>query len=170
LQPAIHTHNLIKWFPKTRRLGDLLRVRATSEPTLAVDGVSFDVQPGEIFGLVGPNGAGKTTLVKLLTTLILPTSGEARIGSYDFTNETLIKAIVGLMTCNERSFYYWLSGRDNLRFYAGLHNLSPAQTAQRINELTALLDLGEFLDKRYDLYSMGLMNFHRRSAGTRIQA
>ncbi|HOU11964.1 MAG TPA: ABC transporter ATP-binding protein/permease [Anaerolineae bacterium] len=156
MQPAIHTRNLTKWFPKPRRLSSLLRFKAAPGETLAVDGVSFDVQPGEIFGLVGPNGAGKTTLVKLLTTLILPTSGEAQVGGYDCTDEAPIKAMIGLMTCNERSFYPRLSGRENLRFYAGLLNLSPAATAQRIEELADLLDLREFLDKRYDLYSLGM--------------
>ncbi len=156
MQPAIHTRNLTKWFPKPRRLSSLLRFKAAPGETLAVDGVSLDVQPGEIFGLVGPNGAGKTTLVKLLTTLILPTSGEAQIGGYDYADEAPIKAMIGLMTCNERSFYPRLTGRENLRFYAGLQNLTPAETAQRIEELADLLDLREFLDKRYDLYSLGM--------------
>ncbi len=156
MRPAIHTHNLTKWFPKPRRLSSLLRFKAAPGETLAVDGVSFDVQPGKIFGHVGPNGAGKTTLVKLLTTLILPTSGEAQVGGHDYTDEALIKAMIGLMTCNERSFYPRLSGRENLRFYAGLQNLPPAETAQRIEKLADLLDLREFLDKRYDLYSLGM--------------
>jgi ABC-2 type transport system permease protein len=126
--------------------------------TLAVDRVSLDVAQGEVFGLVGPNGAGKTTLVKMLTTLILPTSGTARVGGFPLggEHERRIKASIGLVTGNERSFYPRLSCRENLRFYAGLHDLSPAQADRRIAELSDLLELDDFLEKRYDVCSTGM--------------
>jgi ABC-2 type transport system permease protein len=131
---------------------------ARQEGTLAVDQVTFDVSQGEVFGLVGPNGAGKTTLVEMLATLILPTSGAAQVVGYELCdeNERRIKASIGLVTGNERSFYPRLSCRENLRFYAGLHHLSSTQTEQRITELTHLLDLSDFLDKRYDTCSTGM--------------
>jgi ABC-2 type transport system permease protein len=153
---AIQTHSLTKRFPKPGRLGGLTHPFVKEEGTLAVDRVNVKVKCGEIFGLVGPNGAGKTTLVKMLSTLILPTSGSARIKGYDLTDEGAIKASIGLVTGNERSFYQRLSCRENLRFYAGLHNLSSSQAEQRIGELSRLLGLDEFLDKRFDTCSTGM--------------
>jgi len=153
LSLAIQTRDLTKWFPLPGRLGLPF---ARRKGTLAVDRVSIEVEEGEIFGLVGPNGAGKTTLVKMLATLILPTSGTARVNGYDLSQEDRIKATIGLVTGDERSFYWRLSCRENLRFYAGLYNLSPSQTERRINELSRLLGLDDFLDKRFDTCSTGM--------------
>jgi ABC-2 type transport system permease protein len=161
-QPAIHAEHLTKWFPRPRRLRDLLPPYAlhpstgAGDGTLAVDHASFDVWPGEVFGLVGPNGAGKTTLVKMLATLILPTSGTARVYGHDLRDEAAIKQHLGLVTCNERSFYPRLTCRENLRFYGGLQDLSAERIARRLDELAALLDMGDFLDKRFDRCSRGM--------------
>ena len=152
---AIQTQELTKRFPRTGR-GRLLPSLSREEGTLAVDRVSLAVKRGEIFGLVGPNGAGKTTLVKMLCTLILPTSGAAWINGHPLADEASVKRSIGLVTGDERSFYWRLSCRDNLRFYAGLHNLTPAQAEVRIAELSALLGLGDFMDKRYDACSTGM--------------
>lgn len=154
--PAIETHDLTKWFPPPPRFGGLLRPRVRGESTLAVDQVNLTLEAGQIFGLVGPNGAGKTTLVKMLCTLILPTSGTASIHGIPSTQEGAIKRAIGLMTGNERHFYWRLTGRDNLRFYAGMHGLSPAQSDTRIAELAELLGLGAYLDRRFDAYSTGM--------------
>ncbi len=157
---AIQTEDLTKRFPDPRRLlgFPLPFGSGRDEGTLAVDGVTLAVRQGEVFGLVGPNGAGKTTLVKMLTTLILPTSGRARVGGYELRaeNNRQIKASIGLVTGNERSFYPRLSCRENLHFYAGLHDLSRGAATRRISELARLLDLDAFLDKRYDTCSTGM--------------
>lgn len=153
---AIQTDNLTKWFLQDRHLGGFALPFSTQDGTLAVDQVSMEVKRGEIFGLVGPNGAGKTTLVKILCTLILPTSGAAQVNGYDLSDEGGVKASIGLVTGNERSFYWRLSCRENLRFYAGLHNLSSSQTERKIDELSGLLDLGPFLDKGFDICSTGM--------------
>ena len=153
---AIYTEQLTKHFPPSIGLGRLLRPFPTREGTLAVDRVSLQIRPGEIFGLVGPNGAGKTTLVKLLCTLILPNAGAAYIHGHPLADEYAVKASIGLMTCNERSFYPRLRCRENLSFYAGLHDLSAPETAERIAALSDLLGLGEFLEKRYDACSTGM--------------
>jgi ABC-2 type transport system permease protein len=121
-----------------------------------VDGVNLAVRQGEVFGLVGPNGAGKTTLVKILSTLILPTSGTAQVNGYDLSEEQAIKASIGLVTGNERSFYWRLACRENLRFYAGLYGLSSAQAESRIGQLSSLLGLEDFIDKRFDMCSTGM--------------
>ena len=155
---AIETHKLSKRYPATGD-GAGLRLPFRSERgPLAVDRVTLAVPEGEVFGLVGPNGAGKTTLVKMLTTLILPTSGRARVGGYPLLEDDnrSIKASIGLVTGNERSFFPRLTCRENLQFYAGLHNLPPRRATERIDELSELLDLNEFLDKRYERCSTGM--------------
>lgn len=152
---AIQTHDLTKRFPKPGRL-KLNLPFMQGKGTLAVDGVSVVVRQGEVFGLVGPNGAGKTTLVKILSTLILPTSGTAQINGYDLAQEQAIKSSIGLVTGNEHSFYSRLTCRENLRFYAGLHGLSSVQAKSRIDKLSSLLELGDFIDKRYDTCSTGM--------------
>ena len=153
---AIETDHLTKLFARPRHVAGFTLPFASQEGTLAVDHVSFTVHQGEIFGLVGPNGAGKTTLVKLLCTLILPTSGTARVNGFDLAQESRIKASIGLVTGDERSFYWRLSCRENLRFYAGLLGLPAAQAERRIAELSRRLDLGDFLDKRFDACSTGM--------------
>jgi ABC-2 type transport system permease protein len=152
---AIRTRGLTKRFPKPGRLKLSLPFTG-GEGTLAVDDVGLTVEQGEVFGLVGPNGAGKTTLVKMLSTLILPTSGTARVNGYDLAQERAIKASIGLVTGNERSFYNRLTCRENVRFYAGLYDLSAAEAESRIDRLCTLLDLGDFIDKRYDACSTGM--------------
>ncbi len=80
---------------------------------------------GEVFAILGPNGAGKTTLIKIMCSLITPTSGTALINGYDVVkDEDRIKSLVGLVIGEERSFYWRLSGRENLEFFGVLHNLS----------------------------------------------
>lgn len=121
-----------------------------------MDRVSLSVERGEIFGLIGPNGAGKSTLVRLLCTLVLPSSGQARVCDHDLADEAAIKARVGLATGEERSFYWRLSGRDNLRFYGILQGLPSPWVERRLRELDHILELGDVLDKRFDHLSTGM--------------
>ncbi|MBN1260209.1 MAG: ABC transporter ATP-binding protein/permease [Anaerolineae bacterium] len=153
---AVQTHALTKRFPPPIRLKQLLYPRQSGEGVLAVDRVNLAIPQGQIFGLVGPNGAGKTTLVKMLCTLILPTSGAAHIHGLATSQERPLKRLIGLMTGNERHFYWRLTGRENLRFYAGLHNLDRVAGEKRIAELAGLLRLEEFMDRRFDAYSTGM--------------
>lgn len=161
MRDAIETRQLTKRFPKHPGLGSLMPGFRDGQGTLAVDGVTLQVPHGTVFGLVGPNGAGKTTLVKMLSTLILPSSGSGRVNGYPLSEEDRIKGSIGLVTGNERSFYPRLSCRDNLRFFAGLHNISAADTERRIAELSQILGLEEILEKRFDLCSTGMK--HRLS-------
>lgn len=156
---AIKTVELSKYFyPKTSLRRELRRylTRSTDGRITAVDGVSLEVKQGELFGLLGPNGAGKTTLVKILCTLILPNSGAATVNGYDLSEEEKVKASIGLVGSEERSFYWRLSGRQNLRFFSTLHGFSPSQASERIERLTRLLDMTDFIDRRFDSYSSGM--------------
>jgi ABC-2 type transport system ATP-binding protein len=156
---AIKTVGLTKYFyPKTGLRQVLLRRRShsTEDRITAVDRVSLEVKRGELFGLLGPNGAGKTTLVKILCTLILPNSGTATVNGYDLSDEEKVKASIGLVGGEERSFYWRLSGRKNLEFFATLHGFSSLRIMERIERLAKLLDMEEFIDRRFDQYSSGM--------------
>lgn len=155
LNLAIETFSLTKRFPPYRGWRSLL-LRQREQGLLALDGVSLTVGEGEIFGLLGPNGAGKTTLVRLLCTLVLPTAGSAHICGCDLADEVAIKALIGLATGEERSFYWRLSGGDNLRFYGALHGLSAGYVNRRIAALDGALGLEEALAGRFDRLSTGM--------------
>ncbi len=152
---AIEAYGLTKHFISRKSPLDYLR-RSGKQEILAVQEVSFQIRAGELFGLLGPNGAGKTTLLKLLSTLIIPTAGMARVNGYDLVNEEKVKAAIGLVTGHERGLYWRLTGRENLQFFASLYGLSPTQTKNRIKELSALLELEEFMDRRFDQCSSGI--------------
>jgi len=150
-RPAIEVVGLTKVFPAHRSLFE-----ARQPEKCAVDGVTLQVDEGEIFGLVGPNGAGKTTLIRMLSTMVLPTSGTARVGGFDvIANEREVRSLVGVVSSNERSFYWRLTGRENLRFFARLHQVPEQQIDLWRDELIALLGLEEIADRRFDQYSTG---------------
>lgn len=127
-----------------------------SPPVRALDGVHLQVRENEIFVLLGRNGAGKTTLIKTLCTLLAPDAGEARIFGLDLArNGPDIRRLISLAVGEERGFYWRLTGRQNLLFFAALYNLPRKMAGKKIDELAAAFEL-EFLDKRYDLCSTGM--------------
>jgi ABC-2 type transport system ATP-binding protein len=150
-QPIIDVQELTKAYPTQ---GALFR---RGEPTkLAVDRVTLQVGEGEIFGLIGPNGAGKTTLIRMLSTMVLPTSGRAVVGGFDVTrDERRVRNLVGVVSSNERSFYWRLTGRDNLRFFSALYQIPERQASPWRDELLTVLGLSEVADRRFDHYSTG---------------
>ena len=123
---AIEAKGLTKIFYPAKSLGQFLfNARKKSKVILAVDRVSIQIKPGELFVLMGPNGAGKSTLVKMFAGLVLPTEGEVKVSGYDvIKDEMLVKNSIGFLTSEERSFYWRLTGRENLNFFACLYNLS----------------------------------------------
>jgi ABC-2 type transport system permease protein len=155
LSPIIEVRGLTKQFPSPRFRSPLQRSGA-STGALAVSQATFEVHEKEIFGLIGPNGAGKTTLVKMLSTLILPTAGTATINGIPITQADRIKPTIGLMTYNERSFFPRLTCNENLCFYGGLAQLSRPVCKEKIQRLAEMLDLSDYLDKRYDRCSTGM--------------
>ncbi len=108
----------------------LLRTRKVSREALR--GVSFEVERGELFGLLGPNGAGKTTLVKVLATVLVPTSGSAAVLGHDVVTATPeVRKRIGLVFGGERGLYGSISGRDVLEFWAALYRLPSGTARQR---------------------------------------
>ncbi len=108
---------------------------------IALDKVSLQINEGEIFGLLGPNGAGKTTLIKILSTLLLPTSGEAYVGGFDVVKEAdKVRRIISLVSGGETPGYGILTTSENLWFFSQLYGLSSSAAKERIQVL--LKDLG----------------------------
>lgn len=121
----------------------------------AVEGVSFDASQGEIVGLLGPNGAGKTTTIRLLTTVLEPTSGEFSIAGYPYTSATEIRRCVGVLP--ESSGYpSHQTGAEYLRFYARLYGLSRSQAHSVSAELLAAVGLAERSQSPISTYSRGM--------------
>jgi ABC-2 type transport system ATP-binding protein len=132
-------------------------VRRTIKEVVAVDDVSFDVQPGELFGLLGPNGAGKTTTVKMLTTLLIPTGGSAKVLGYDVVDQAeKIRPRIGFIFGGERGLYWRLSALDNLRYFASLYQLEPEVIKQRIPYLLELVGLADRAKEKVEGYSRGM--------------
>jgi len=151
---AIETQQLSKQYPEPGNWRNVFRRARLGSP--AVDRVDLAVHPGELFGLVGPNGAGKTTLIKMLTTLVLPTSGHARVNGYPLGDEYNIKRSVGLVTSDERSFFWRLTGWQNLEFFAALHGLSKDETITRVSAVLEIVGLEEAASKQFRVYSTGM--------------
>ncbi len=153
---AIQTKDITKRFARSSGYRDLLPFRK-KQWVMAVEGISLEIEEGEFFGLLGPNGAGKTTLIKMLCCLVLPNSGSARVFGHDVVKEdAAVKRLVGLVSSEERSFYWRLSGRENLRFYAALYHIPRPRALARIDELLDLVGLSDKADIRFQNYSTGM--------------
>jgi ABC-2 type transport system ATP-binding protein len=154
---AIEGFQLEKSFAKKRSIKELIASPfGVADRVRALGGVDLHVKTGEIFGLLGPNGAGKTTLVKILSCLVLPDRGRALIGGVDVRHENKVKPRLGLVHSDERSFYWRLSGRENMRFFARLYDVPGPRIDARIDELLAKVDLVEAADRRFSGYSSGM--------------
>lgn len=134
-------------------------------PIVALDGIDLDVPPGEFFGLLGPNGAGKTTLIKILTTLLLPTSGSARIFGYDVADDTKrIRRIMNMVAGGEQSGYGILTVREQLWMFSQFYGLGRQAGWRRVDELLDAVGLGDQATQRVSTLSTGQrqkMNFAR---------
>jgi ABC-2 type transport system ATP-binding protein len=124
---------------------------------LALQDIHFSVNEGNIFALVGPNGAGKTTLLKILASLIVPTGGRALVCGHDvIRNPIQAKRMIGFVPSEERSFYWRLSGQQNLKFFASLYNIHGKERDRRVNaalEAVGLEDKGRI---GFSEYSSGM--------------
>lgn len=121
----------------------------------AVNGVSFRVKQGQIYGLLGPNGAGKTTTLRILSGLMAPSSGMAWIVGHDVRKEPLaVKAVMGYLTANT-GLYQRLSARELLIYFAKLHGMATSAALERTNELIDWLNIGDFAELRCGALSTG---------------
>lgn len=153
---AIETERLTKRFRPVRGLRDLPFYRWRPHVQTAVEDVSIEVGIGELFGLLGENGAGKTTLIRMLSTTLLPTSGRASVLGHDVVDDApAVRQLIGIVSGDERSFYWRLTGRQNLEYFAALYHLPRRSIARRITELLELLDVVHHADRRFDGYSTG---------------
>ena len=152
---ALEVDNIVKVYP-ARRNGFF---GARGEPVRAIDGLSFNVPRGSIFGMLGPNGAGKTTLLKILATLLQPSSGQARIEGFDVVEQPLEVRRRTSMVLQETAGEMFLSVRDNLLTYARFHGLDRAEAERGATEIMKLFDLTAEADRKVQDLSGG---FRRR--------
>ena len=122
----------------------------------AVSDLSLDARAGEVFGLLGPNGAGKTTSLRMLSTVLSPTRGEAHIAGHDVVSEPdAVRARIGFLSGNT-GLYPRLSPREVLTYFGRLHGMDDGRIRARIDELATLFGMTEFLDRRCDALSSGM--------------
>jgi sodium transport system ATP-binding protein len=122
----------------------------------AVQDVSFVCQPGEVFGLLGRNGAGKTTTLRMLATILVPTSGTAKVAGHDIIQKSAeVRRSIGYLS-GETKLYDRLTGRELLEYFGALASMGSPAIAARIEELRGPFGLGDFLDKRVGKMSTGM--------------
>jgi ABC-2 type transport system ATP-binding protein len=149
---AIEAEKLRRTYKQTS--GFLRRRTKTIE---AVRGIDFEVSEGELFGLLGPNGAGKTTTIKMLVTLLIPSSGAARVLGHDVVRDArTVRRKIGYVFGGDRGAYERLSGLDNLRYFSELYGVPPKVQKRRIPELLELVGLVGREKERVEGYSRGM--------------
>jgi daunorubicin resistance ABC transporter ATP-binding subunit len=143
----MNQRNAIKIDGLVKRFGDIT----------AVDGLSLEIREGEIFGLLGPNGAGKSTAINILSGILDPTQGSAKVGGYDITKEPgKVKRIIGV--CPQHSAYYkYLTGRENIKLFGDLHGMPKELINERSAQLIEKIGLEEAADRKSDGYSGGMV-------------
>lgn len=151
-QPAITLENLVRIYDTT--VGVLRRSR---RQIVALDDISLTISAGETFGVIGPNGAGKTTLIKILCTMLLPTSGVVRVLGLDVNHqERQIREHINVVFGGEQGLYTRLSGEDNLKYFADLYRVPPKIARQRIAHLLDMVELTGREQERVEGYSKGM--------------
>ncbi len=155
-EEVVAAENLRKNYETYLRKGLLKRERKVIE---ALKGVSFKIYRGEVFGLLGPNGAGKTTTVKILSTLLLPDSGNASVLGYDVVKDAVeVRKRIGVSLTVEKGFFWKLTGRENLMYFGMLYGLDGPELKERVQRMLELVGLEELgsSDKLYEEYSLGM--------------
>lgn len=138
--------NIIEVSKLSKKFGDLL----------AVDGVSFGVEEGEVFGFLGPNGAGKTTTINMLCTLLLPTGGKATVNGFDVVKQRAkVRESIGLVF-QDSTLDEYLTAEQNLKFHAYAYKIAKTEREQRMNELLELVELSERRKSKVSTFSGGM--------------
>src|SRR5688572_10267879 len=148
---------------ETQDLGRVYKIRGNKRESqvrkelVALEKVNLTVERGELFGLLGPNGAGKTTLIKILTTLLAPTSGWARVASHDVIKAPhLVRPRINMVSGGESSGYGLLTVRENLWMFAQFYGMRSAESNRRIRELLDILKMSDRLHTKIHELSTGL--------------
>jgi sodium transport system ATP-binding protein len=140
---------------EARQLTKVFRDKKRGE-IRAVDGVSFSCQPGRVFGLLGVNGAGKTTCLRILGTILQPSSGTASVGGFDVLSQPeKVRANIGFLSTTT-ALYARLTAQEIVEYFGRLHGLPESALQQRIDSLFATLDMNEFRRRRCDQLSSGM--------------
>ena len=127
------------------------------DPVTALDGVSLSIPSGEVHGLLGPNGAGKTTLVKILSTVLLPTSGRASVCGHDVVGDTkAVRPLIGIVFGGERGLYTRLTARQNIEYWGALYRLPGTEIKRRSAALLERVGLTDRADQRVEEFSRGM--------------
>ncbi len=145
-------------YPLQRRYRELL-LHPFAKPMrkVALGGVDISIKAGERVAFLGPNGAGKTSLLKLISGLLFPRRGSLTVGGHDTSRDNdAARASVSLVLNEERSFYWRLSGRENLEFFGALEGLRGRVLKRRIDEVLELVKLGEGAERSVGAYSSGM--------------
>ncbi|HEY3247623.1 MAG TPA: ATP-binding cassette domain-containing protein [bacterium] len=133
------------------------RRRVVRQEIVAVDHIDLQIRRGELFGLLGPNGAGKTTTIRMLCTLLEPTSGRAQVWDYDVVRQSeAVRRHIGVVLMGERSIYWKLTGRENLEYFAALYRVPRPLAHQRIGALLDRVELTARADDLVERYSTGM--------------
>jgi ABC-2 type transport system ATP-binding protein len=161
LQPmsraAISLLSLTKTFPAGSLLKSLLKTSSEDGGAKVLRGVSLEVYEGEVLGLLGPNGAGKTTLLEILSTLLLPTSGNAMVCGFDVVEEAdKVRKLISYCPSTWENFYPRLTGVANLEFFALLNNLPRQEVREKIKGVLHLVGMDGRSDGTFQRYSEGM--------------
>ena len=156
-EAIVQISHLTKQYPLRRSWAQMVRRPGAAKHVVAIDDFSLEVEKGEFFGLLGPNGAGKTTLFKILSTLIEPDDGNAKIGGHDLRAEPdRVREVLSPVIADERSLNWRLSSTENLRFYASLYGLSGEMHRKRVEELLEVVGLDDAGRKIVGAFSSGM--------------
>jgi len=155
--PVLLAEKLVKRYPIFRGFRELVFKPFDRRTVTALDGLDLEVGRGRVFCLLGPNGAGKTTLIKILAGLVLPDGGRALVDGHDVAREPgPARTAVGTAVSDERSFYWRLTGRQNLEFFGALYGLRGAARDRRIEEVLRIAGLDGAAGLRFNGYSTGM--------------
>lgn len=150
METIIECCNVVRVFTSKTLLGK-------KQETRALDGLSFTIPKGIVFGLLGPNGSGKTTTIRILATLLTPTSGKAKVLGYDVVKEAAkVRGRIGLILGGERGLYGRLTGEENLKYFAALNHMSREHAARRVKEILELVGLTQDSRRLVEQYSRGM--------------
>ncbi|WNC15618.1 ATP-binding cassette domain-containing protein [Brevibacillus brevis] len=123
----------------------------------AVDDISFRVEAGEVYGLLGENGAGKTTTMRMMATILQPTEGDIEISGYSVRRDPVeVRRRIGILFGGDVGLYNRLTARENIAYFGSLYGLEPAHLQKRIDSLSRMLDMEDFIDRRVAAFSRGM--------------